>query len=529
MSGRFEESAGLADSNASPLFRRGFMYGIDVSRFRDSDGDGLGDLRGVIEKLDYVAGLGASWIWLLPFYPSARRDNGYDVDDHCNVDPRLGTLEDFTELIDAAHRVGLRVMLDLVLHHTSDRHPWFLSSLDGDPYYSQFYLWRDDPIPAELDPPMLPGEELSTWAPANQRGQWYHHGFYRYEPDLNYQEPAVREAAYRIAEFWTDAGADGFRIDAASHILDTPDVHLASLTFFNEFRSRLDARRPGMLLMGEADLPPDQAARLLGERRFDALLGFDTNSHLVLSLARGDARPLARTILDMPEGDRESWVQFLRNVDELDLERLEPDEREEVLDLFAPRRGDRMYGRGIRRGWAPMIAHRDRLELSLSLLFALPGLPLVMAGQELAMGDDLTIPGRAAVRLPMQWDDSADGGFSVSGASPLVRDAQRHGPHGIPNANAAAAERDPDSLIAVIRRLAGLRGSDSRATVETVPDRGPAPVIILESGRYVTVHHLGVERAVDVPTTRLGAHRFGPFAGGRIEPSDYGWFEHPDA
>jgi len=521
--------ADFTSSDCCPVnaFEPGFIYGVDVSRFRDADGDGLGDLRGVIEKLDYVAGLGATWIWLLPFYPSARRDNGYDVDDHRGVDPRLGTMADFTELVEAAHRVGLRVMLDLVLHHTSDRHPWFLASVEGDPRYSRFYVWRDDPVPAELDPPLLPGEEHTAWTLATERGQWYRHGFYRYEPDLNYQEPEVREAAYRVAEFWTDAGVDGFRIDAASHIVDVPGEQLASLSFFDEFRSRLDARRPGMALMGEANVPPPQAARLLDGNRLDALLGFDTNSHLVLALTRGDARPLARAILDMPADERHSWVQFLRNVDELDLERLEPAERDEVLDRYAPRRGERMYGRGIRRGWAPMIAHRDRLELSLSLLFALPGVPLVMAGQELAMGDDLSIPGRAAVRLPMQWNDAADGGFSAGGESRLVRAAQRHGPHAIPRANAADAERDPDSLIAILRRLAALRGADRDVTVETLPERGAAPVIILESGQCVTVHHLGGEHPVDVPTTRLGPHRFGPFSGGRIEPGDYGWFARP--
>jgi maltose alpha-D-glucosyltransferase / alpha-amylase len=515
-------------SGAGHPFEPGFIYGIDVSRFRDADGDGLGDLRGVIERLEYVAGLGASWIWLLPFYPSARRDNGYDVDDHRRVDPRLGTMDDFAQLIDAAHGMGLRVMLDLVLHHTSDRHPWFLASVEGDPRFSRFYLWRDEALPAELDPPLLPGEELLAWSPSRERGQWYRHGFYRYEPDLNYQEPEVREAAYRVAEFWMDAGADGFRIDAASHIVDHPGDDLASLSFFDEFRSRLDARRPGMLLLGEADVPPARAARLLGSHRFDALLGFDTNSHLVLALTRGDARPLAESILDMPPDDRRSWVQFLRNVDELDLERLDAAERDEIFARFAPLGDERMYGRGIRRGWAPMIADRDKLELSLSLLFALPGMPLVMAGQELAMGDDLSIPGRAAVRLPMQWNDSADGGFSVAGASPLVRAAQRHGPHGIPHANAAAVERDPDSLIAVLRRLTSVRGPDiageAGVSAQTVPDTGAAPVIILESGQCVTVHHLGGGDPVDVPV-RLGTHRFGPFAGGRIEPLDYGWFD----
>ena len=505
----------------------GYIYGIDVSRFRDADGNGLGDLRGVIEKMEYIAGLGATWIWLLPFYPSARRDNGYDVDDHRGVDPRMGTMADFEALIETAHRLGLRVLLDLIVHHTSDRHPWFAASVDGDPRFSNFYIWRQDPLPPEVDAPMFPGEEATAWALSPQRAQWYRHSFYGYEPDLDHEEPEVREAVYRIAEFWTDAGADGFRIDAASHVVDGPGPQLTSLSFFDELRIRLDARRPGMLLVGEADVPTGEAARLLGNRRFDALLGFGTNSGLVLALATGDARPLEASILELPEQDRTSWVQFLRNVDELDLERLGPRAREEVLDRFAPRRDERMYGRGIRRGWAPMIAHRDRLELSLSLLFSLPGIPLVMAGQEIAMGDDLSLPGRAAVRLPMQWDDSADGGFSAGGASPLVKAAQRHGPYGVHRANAKAAERDPDSLIAILRRLAALRTPLPEVLLGVLPKDGPSPVLVIEGDRSITVHHLGAE-PVDVPT-RLGDHRFGPFTGGRIEPSEYGWFDLPDS
>jgi maltose alpha-D-glucosyltransferase/alpha-amylase len=508
----------------------GYLYGIDVSRFRDADGDGLGDLRGVIERLEYVAGLGATYVWLLPFYPSGRRDNGYDVDDHRAVDPRLGTIDDVARLVQAAHALGIGVILDLVAHHTSDRHPWFLASREGDPRFSRYYLWRDEPVPVELDPPMFPGEEATAWSADPVRGQWYRHAFYGYEPDLNHEEPEVREELYRIAEFWVDQGVDGFRIDAASHIVDTVGADRGgggtSLSFFDELRARLDARRPGMLLIGEADVPPAEGTRLLGERRFDALLGFRANSSLVLALARGDARPLAAAILAVPEADRSSWVQFLRNVDELDLERLDPESRAEVLDRFAPRPGERMYGRGIRRGWAPMIARRDRLELSLSLLFALPGLPLVMAGQELAMGDDLSLPGRTAVRLPMQWDASGDGGFSAAGVSPLVRAAQHDGAHGIPRANAAAAERDPDSLIGLLRRLAGMRRADPELRVRTLPDEGPAPVLVLEGARSTTVHNLGSE-AVDVPD-RLGPHRLGPFTGDRIEPSGYGWFDPRD-
>ena len=232
----------------------GFIYGIDVSRFRDADGDGLGDLRGVIEKLDYVAGLGATWIWLLPFYPSARRDNGYDVDDHRRVDPRLGTMADFARTHRGGPGPGLRVMLDLccitpriAIPGSSPRSRAIRGSRAST-------SGATSPCPPSSTRRCCPARSIPRGRPP-ERGQWYRHGFYHYEPDLNYQEPEVREAAYRVAEFWTDAGADGFRIDAASHIVDVPGEGLASLSFFDEFRARLDARRPGMVLMGEANVP----------------------------------------------------------------------------------------------------------------------------------------------------------------------------------------------------------------------------------------------------------------------------------
>lgn len=497
------------------------MYGIDVARFRDADGDGMGDLAGVIEKLDHVTALGATWIWLLPFYPSARRDNGYDVDDHLGVDPLLGTMADVEQLVEAAHERGLRVLLDLVVHHTSDRHPWFVASQQGERRYADYYVWRDEPIPPALDPSMFPGEESGSWSYSQRRGLWYRHAFYSFEPDLNHHHDRVREELFRIAESWADVGIDGFRIDAATHVTNGSDEPW--LTFYDELRHRLEARRPGLLVIGEADLPPEEANPLLQDGRFDALLGFSLNNRVMLALARGDARPIA-DVLDALRGPgQDRWLTFLRNHDELDLEQLEDRERADVMARFAPSEHEQLYGRGIRRALAPMLGTRERLELSISLLFALPGLPLLMAGQEIGMGDDLSLSGRAAVRLTMQWDESPSGGFSAAGASPLVRAAQEDGPYGIPATNVARAESEAGSVLHLVRALAAMPRS-REVEIEVLPaGAAAAPALLMRSSDAVTVHHLGDE-PVEVPADGLGPHLLGPFTGGAVHASGYGWF-----
>jgi len=494
----------------------GFVYGIDVPRFRDSDGDGFGDFEGVIEKLEYVASLGASWIWLLPFYRSLRRDNGYDVDDHRSIDPRIGDMRTFERLIDAAHALGLRVMLDLIVHHTSDRHAWFRASADGDPHYRDFYVWRDEPIPPAIDPPMFPGEEASVWRYSGVRGAWYRHGFYRFEPDLNHDEPGVREELYQVAEFWVDHGVDGFRVDAAPHVTEEGEV---ALSFFDGLRFRLEKRKPGVVLIAEADVPPAGAVPMLAERRFDAILDFFLNNRLALGLAREDARPIADGVGQLASTRPSAWINFVRNHDELDLEQLSDAERREVFDRFAPDHRMRLYERGVRRAWAPLMETDERLRLSLSLLFALPGWPLIMAGQELGMGEDLALPARNAVRLPMQWHPSPD---DAGMPRHFLRDVQLEGRHGVAVANAVRANEDPDSLANLIRSLTAIRATRSAVEASALPGGDPSPVLVLRCRGITAVHNLGGER-LDV-ALRLGSHLLGPYTGGAIGPYEWGWF-----
>jgi len=498
----------------------GFIYGIDIPRFRDSDGDGMGDLAGVVEKLDYIASLGAGWIWLMPFYPSARRDNGYDVDEHRAVGERLGTVGGFEKLVEEAHAVGLRVMLDLVLHHTSDRHPWFLASREGEHPYRHYYRWRREPRTPEEDPPMFPGEEPGTWSYDGARGRWYRHSFSHVEPDLDLDADEVREELARIAEFWIDAGADGFRIDAAAPIAHE---NAGGAAFFDELRDAIARRAPGTVLMGESDVTPDESREYFDDGRFDALLGFTLNNRMVLAISREDARPVAHTLEALARLGADRWVPFLHTHDELDLEQLSDAERREVMERFAPLPGERIYGRGIRRGWASMMADERAHAMSLSLLFAFPGTPLLIAGQELGMGDDLGAPGRSSVRLAMQWDAGDGMGFTSAASSAFIRPPQRSGPRAAQHVNVARQLRDPDSPLALVRSLASVRRPEPEFEIAALPGDDPSPVLVAHGERGTTVHNFSPHE-VELELA-LGRHLFGPYDGGSIGPYEYGWFE----
>jgi len=435
----------------SPMPTNGFMYGIDVPRFLDSDGDGVGDLDGVRASLPYIQSLGATWIWLLPFYPSPRRDNGYDVVDHARADPLLGGDAAFDRLVAEARDAGIRVLVDLVAHHTSDEHPWF-RAVAHDPAMRERYVWAGPPPPADEEQPMFPGEQDGVWTFHEGVGRYYRHLFYPNEPDLNVANPDVQEEVVRIAEGWARRGVCGFRIDAAPHLVGTGRGR-AELSFFDELCGRLRAIDPEVLIFGETDLPPDQAGPFVAEGRLDALLNFTVNNAHFLALARGDRTPLDRAIRAVGEATSpEQWINFLRNADELDLEQLTEAEREEVYAVFAPEERMRSYGRGIRRALAPMLGD-DGVAAAFEELFAMPGLPLVMAGQEIGLGEELEAGPRDAVRLAMQWADAPLGGFSQAPTSDHVRPMQASGPRDWSRVNVAAQEADPDSLLSRFRAI----------------------------------------------------------------------------
>lgn len=479
----------------------GFIYGVDVPRFRDADGNGFGDLQGVAERVSYIASLGAEWVWLLPFYTSERRDNGYDVTNHTDVDSRLGNIDDFDTLVEEAHRYGLKVMLDLVVQHTSDRHPWFLASRQHDERYHGYYIWSDEPVQQEGDTTLFPGEEDGVWQEDPVAGQYYHHRFYSHEPDLNMGNPEVRREIIAIGQFWAARGVDGFRIDAAPHIhRDVAGHSGAPFTFYDELREGLDEINPQIELMAEVDRHPRETGEYYSGNRIDALLGFTWNNAAYLALARDDPGPLSGAVATMDEHtDTRRWVSFMRNVDELDLEQLSDDERNEVFARFAPEESMREYGRGIRRGWAPMLGRENRYRMSMSLLFACPGTPMLMHGQELGMGDDLGVDGRNAVRLSMQWTGGHLGGFSDAATSGMVLPAQASSEFGYRNVNVDEEEAHDDSILNTVRELAKIRRKRVEGDGSVVVRRDNALLITETPGSW-SAHNLS-DAEVALPRT----------------------------
>jgi trehalose synthase len=407
-------------------WKNAVVYCLDVETFHDSDGDGCGDFPGLIERVDHAARLGASCLWLMPFYPTPNRDDGYDVADYLAVDPRLGDLGDVVDAIRHARDRGLRVIVDLVVNHTSDEHPWFRAArADRSSPYRDYYVWSDDPAAEK-------GATEDKWTWDDEAGQYYNHSFAPFQPDLNIANPAVRDEIAKIAGFWLALGASGFRMDAVPFLVqevgdddEDPDEGKRWLHDLREYATR---RRGDMMLMGEANVAMD-AIESYFEDRGDALhlqLGFLINQRVWLSLARGEAAPLEDLIRRLPVPPRDAgWGTFLRNHDELTLDKLEPDERDEVLAAFAPREDMRIYGHGIRRRAASMLGgDGPRLRMAWSLLFSLPGTPVMLYGDEIGMVEDLGREGRMSVRTPMQWDVVAE------------------------------QQRAPDSLLRFIRRLA---------------------------------------------------------------------------
>jgi trehalose synthase len=440
------------------------VYCLDVETFLDWDGDGTGDLAGLTERIDYLAGLGVSVLWLMPFHPSPDRDDGYDVTDFYGVDPRLGTLGQFVEVVRTASSRGMKVIIDLVVNHTSDEHPWFRASRSSPTSpFRDWYVWVDEP-PAEQMEEVFPGEQGGSWTWDATAGQWYLHRFYEFQPDLNIANSEVRQEIARIIGFWLQLGVAGFRVDAVPFLLElkgipglgdenSRDPH----RYLKELRAFLQRRRGDAILLGEVNLPPPDQRVFFGDEDGDELhlvFQFSIMQRIYLALARGDGRVLEEAFAELPEVPFDcQWATFLRNHDELTLDQLSDAERAEVFAAFGPEEDMQAYGRGLRRRLPPMLGgDEDRLRMAYSLLFSLPGTPVLFYGEEIGMGEELTAPGRSAVRVPMQWSDEPGAGFSTappqSFPAPLVQ-----GDFGPAAVNVAAQRDDPDSLLNWFERL----------------------------------------------------------------------------
>ncbi|MDP1847866.1 MAG: alpha-amylase family protein [Solirubrobacteraceae bacterium] len=444
-------------------WKNAVIYCLDVETFFDSDGDGWGDLAGLTERVDYLGGLGVSCLWLMPFYPSPHRDDGYDIVDFYGVDERLGTLGDLVELVRTARDRGIRVIADFVVNNTSDQHPWFRSACESrDSPYRDFYVWHDKKPKEKPGDVVFPDREDSNWAYNRQAGQWYLHRFYSHQPDLNIANPRVRDEIAQIMGFWLDLGLSGFRIDAVPFLIEpvglSQDAVADPHELLRHLRAYLNRRRGDAILLGEVNLPAKEQRTFFGDEDGDELhmlFDFLGNQALYLSLARGDAGPLRQTLQAAPEiPPTTALARFVRNHDELTLDQLGEAERGEVFARFGADPSLQLYGRGLRRRLPPMLdGDPAALRMVYSLAFSLPGAAVLFYGEEIGMGENLAIEGRMAVRSPMQWSSEPNAGFSQAGDPADLSRPITEGAFGPEHVNAAALRADPDSLLNWFERL----------------------------------------------------------------------------
>ncbi|WP_025597640.1 alpha-amylase family protein [Burkholderia sp. WSM2230] len=445
-------------------YKNAIVYCLSVGTFMDANGDGVGDFKGLLRRLDYLQGLGVTTIWLMPFQPSPGRDNGYDICDYYNVDPRYGTLGDFSEFTHACRERGLRVMIDLVVNHTSDQHPWFREARsDPGSQYRDWYVWSDKQPQNAKDGVVFPGVQKSTWSFDKQAKRWYFHRFYDFQPDLNTANPYVQAELLKIMGFWIQLGVSGFRMDAVPFVIATkgPKVRkpVEQYDMLRAFREFLQWRQGDAIILAEANVLPNTDLEYFGDEgeRLQMMFNFQLNQNTFYTLATGDTAPLKKALTaTRPRPPTAQWGVFLRNHDELDLGRLTPEQRAAVFAAFAPDSDMQLYERGIRRRLAPMLAgDRRRLELAYSLMLTLPGTPVFRYGDEIGMGDDLSLPERECARTPMQWSAEPHGGFTRH-AKPSCR-VITGGAYGFERINVASQRRDPNSMLNWMERMIRMR------------------------------------------------------------------------
>jgi maltose alpha-D-glucosyltransferase/alpha-amylase len=444
-------------------YKNAVIYCLDVETFLDANGDGVGDFEGLSRRVEYLAGLGVTCIWLIPFQPSPNRDNGYDVADYYGVDKRHGTLGDFVDFTRHAKEYGIRVMMDLVINHTSDQHPWFKAARkDKDSPFRDWYVWSKKKPPDANRGMVFPGVQKTTWSFDAEARLWYFHRFYDFQPDLNTANPQVRTEIQRIMGFWLQLGVSGFRVDAVPFVIGSkgPGIKkpIHHFQMVREMREFLQWRTGDAVLLAEANVLPDQDLNYFGDDdRMHMMFNFIVNQNLFYAMASGDVRPLGvalRRTRRRPQTGQ--WANFLRNNDELDLGRLTGEQRDTVFREMGPETSMRLYGRGIRRRLPPMLHNdRRRLELAYSAMFTLPGTPVIRYGDEIGMGDDLRLHERQATRTPMQWSSEPHGGFTQSEKPvlPVIDDAI----YGYERVNAADQQRDPGSLLNWTERIIRMR------------------------------------------------------------------------
>ncbi len=435
-------------------YKNAAFYSLDVETFADGNGDGVGDFVGLTDRLDYLHSLGIDVLWLGPFQPSPQRDNGYDVSDHYGVDPRYGSPGDLVEFMHQARRRGIKVVMDLVVNHTSVDHRWFQEARsDPDSPFHDWYIWSKKRPKDWNEGMVFPGVQESTWTYDRKAKAYYYHRFYEHQPDLNMDNPNVRREVRRIMGFWLELGVAGFRVDAVPFVIESTvpgkSQGIHHFDYLTAMRQFLQWRVGDAVLLGEANVLPKETKEYFGAGSGSGLhmmFNFFVNQHLFYALATSDIGPLKQA-LDATRGIPETgqWAQFLRNHDELDLGRLTDDQRKGVFERFGPEAQMQLYDRGIRRRLAPMLGDRRHIELAYSLMFSLPGSPVLYYGEEIGMGDDLSLKEREAVRTPMQWSDAPNAGFTACDdpVAPVID----QGVYSYRHINVEAQRHDKDSLL----------------------------------------------------------------------------------
>jgi maltose alpha-D-glucosyltransferase/alpha-amylase len=458
------ELVSLEESRDPLWYKRAVFYEVLIRGFADSNGDGTGDLRGLTGKLDYLQWLGVDCIWLLPIYESPLRDGGYDISDFMKVLPEFGDLGDFVELVDEAHKRGMRIIADLVMNHTSDEHPWFQASrADPDGPYGDYYVWSDTDEPYSDARIIFVDTERSNWTFDEVRGQYYWHRFFSHQPDLNYENPAVQDAMIEVLKFWLDLGIDGFRLDAVPYLFEEEGTIGENLKpthdYLKRVRKEVDALYPDRVLLAEANQWPADVVEYFGDDdECQMAFHFPLMPRLFMAVRRESRYPISEILANTPDIPKNcQWGIFLRNHDELTLEMVTDDERDYMYSEYA--KDPRMKANvGIRRRLAPLLENdRDQIELFTGLLLSLPGSPVLYYGDEIGMGDNIYLGDRDGVRTPMQWNADRNAGFSTADPQRLYLPAVLDPVYGYQALNVESQMRSGASLLNWTRQIIGIR------------------------------------------------------------------------
>ena len=457
-------------------YKDAVIYQLHVRTFCDSNGDGIGDFVGLTQRLDYLQELGINTIWLLPFYPSPLRDDGYDIADYTTVHPNYGTLDDFKAFLTAAHNRGLRVIIEMVMNHTSDQHPWFQEARSSrDNPKRDWYVWSDTDTKYQGVRIIFIDTELSNWTWDPVSKSYYWHRFFSHQPDLNFDNPNVFEAMWEIMRFWLDMGVDGFRLDAVPYLVEREGTSCENLAethaVIKEVRKRLDQFYPGRMLLAEANQWPADVRAYFGDGdEFHTAFHFPLMPRMFMAVKLEDRKPIIE-ILDQtpPIPENCQWCIFLRNHDELTLEMVTDVERDYMYDEYATDKTMRI-NLGIRRRLAPMMENdRRRIELLNGLLMSMPGTPIVYYGDEIGMGDNIYLGDRNGVRTPMQWNGGTNAGFSFADPERLYSPLISNSVYGYQVVNVDSQRRFSHSLLSWMKALIKTRNSYrvfSRGTME---------------------------------------------------------------